>query len=90
MSKLIKGYAESYRSMYRQCIASNIDTNVDILSIVYDIERNMVPFALDKPKDHQIAKFVNDLNYISWRYADSQQMRERISSCVKDFLNQLE
>lgn len=90
MSKLIKGYVESYRSMHRQCTANNMDTNIGILSVVYDIERNMVPFALDKPKDHQIAKFVNELSDISRMYADTQQLRDKISNCVKDFLNQLE
>lgn len=84
MSKIIQAYADSYRQMQR-----NGAEEFCVWSIIYDIERNMVPNSLDNPKDDQVAKFVNDLRDVAEKFKDTQQLRARIAVCVKDFLDQL-
>lgn len=39
-----------------------------------------------KPKDHEIAKAVNDLRDVAIKYHSTQQLRERIAHVVQELL----
>jgi hypothetical protein len=45
---------------------------------------------LRRPKDHEIAKFVNKLRGTALMYATAGQLRERVATDVKAFLESLE
>lgn len=44
---------------------------------------------MKEPKDHEIALFVNELRNIAMKYVDTQQLRARIATCVKNFIDDL-
>ena len=48
------------------------------------------PSILRRPKDHEIAKFVNKLRGTALMYATAGQLRERVATDVRAFLESLE
>lgn len=39
-------------------------------------------------KDHEIAQFINELRDVAVEYGSTQQLRERIATVVKKYINE--